>query len=55
MALQLSLNKQKQNMQGLGALMNLLPEGNVGLAIKVVLALAGIFWWTSAPGADEAM
>eukprot|EP00197_Chlamydomonas_leiostraca_P013881 CAMPEP_0202869216 /NCGR_PEP_ID=MMETSP1391-20130828/12171_1 /ASSEMBLY_ACC=CAM_ASM_000867 /TAXON_ID=1034604 /ORGANISM="Chlamydomonas leiostraca, Strain SAG 11-49" /LENGTH=91 /DNA_ID=CAMNT_0049549509 /DNA_START=70 /DNA_END=345 /DNA_ORIENTATION=+ len=41
-------------MPGLGALMDLLPDGKAGLAIKVAVALVGIVWWTSAPGADEA-
>jgi hypothetical protein len=31
-----------------------LPEGNLGLAIKVGAALLAAIWWTSAPGADEA-
>jgi len=31
-----------------------LPEGNLGVAVKVALAVLGAFWWTSGPGADEA-
>ena len=43
---------------GLGALLSgvldKLPEGNAGLAIKLAVAVVGAIWWTSAPGADEA-
>ncbi|KAF8060591.1 hypothetical protein HT031_004768 [Scenedesmus sp. PABB004] len=31
-----------------------LPDGGVGLAVKLVLGLLGAVWWTSGPGADEA-
>eukprot|EP00775_Hariotina_reticulata_P008824 gene8824-9003_t len=31
-----------------------LPEGNLGVAVKVALAVLGAFWWTSGPGADDA-
>ncbi|WIA15218.1 hypothetical protein OEZ86_003861 [Tetradesmus obliquus] len=30
------------------------PDGGLGIAAKVALALVGAVWWTSAPGADEA-
>lgn len=33
---------------------DLIPDGNVGLAIKVGLSLAGVIWWSSGPGAEEA-
>eukprot|EP00199_Chlamydomonas_sp_CCMP681_P003789 CAMPEP_0119107980 /NCGR_PEP_ID=MMETSP1180-20130426/12764_1 /TAXON_ID=3052 ORGANISM="Chlamydomonas cf sp, Strain CCMP681" /NCGR_SAMPLE_ID=MMETSP1180 /ASSEMBLY_ACC=CAM_ASM_000741 /LENGTH=92 /DNA_ID=CAMNT_0007093535 /DNA_START=8 /DNA_END=286 /DNA_ORIENTATION=- len=36
-----------------GPLVDLVPEGNVGLLIKVGLSLLGIAWWTSGPGSDE--
>lgn len=31
-----------------------LPDGGVGLAVKVAAGLIGAIWWTSGPGADEA-
>jgi hypothetical protein len=31
-----------------------LPEGPVGLAIKVLAGLAAAFLWSSGPGAEEA-
>lgn len=31
-----------------------LPDGGVGLAVKVAAGLLGAIWWTSGPGADEA-
>ncbi len=39
---------------GIGKLLELFPEGNAGLAIKVAVAFVGVLWWTSAPGGDEA-
>jgi hypothetical protein len=32
-----------------------LPPGRAGLAVKVALGVVFIFWWTSGPGAEEAM
>lgn len=31
-----------------------LPEGPVGLAIKVLAGVISAFWWTSGKGAEEA-
>lgn len=31
-----------------------LPDGGLGVAVKVAAGLLGAIWWTSGPGADEA-
>ncbi|GBF99373.1 hypothetical protein Rsub_12177 [Raphidocelis subcapitata] len=31
-----------------------LPEGPVGVAIRVLAGIVVAFWWTNAPGAEEA-
>ncbi|GIL65092.1 hypothetical protein Vafri_18862 [Volvox africanus] len=35
------------------AALALLPAGQAGLAVKVALGLALVFWWTSGPGTEE--
>ncbi len=40
-------------MPDLSALLDRLPEGNAGLAIKIAVGLVGAIWWTSGKGADE--